>query len=316
MGKVKYTFLLAAFKTHYLKETITSILGQKYKDFLLVVSDDCSPEDVKGVVNQFDDKRLLYVRNDINIGGYKLVGHWNLQLKRDAQSDYVIMASDDDVYDNNFLIEIDKLVEKYPEVDEIRARCRIIGGTGELISVDDPADEYQTELQFSENLYNGRHIRSFANFVFKTEVLKNKGGFVNFPYAWYADAATTLMMAEHGVANTSHPLFSYRSSPLAISSTRNKQVIKGKMEATLMYYEWMDFYIRNMKFTKNVYNSGLMTSFIHLYRHDAFATIISYFSAHSLIEIIKIIRKLKTSEFFTYPSFGKELLLFYLGKFA
>ncbi len=314
MDTVKYTFLLAAFKTDYLKEAINSILNQSYKNFKLVVSDDCSPNNVKGVVDQFCDNRMEYVRNDHNIGGYHLVEHWNLQLHRDACSEYVIMASDDDLYDKDFLKTIDELTIKYPNVDLLRARCRIIDIKGDISYIDDPADEFQTELQFCENMYNCRHIRSFANFVFKLDSLKTKGGFINFPYAWYADAVSTLIMSHNGVAHTQVPLFSYRSSPLAISSTRNKIVIKGKMEAALMNYKWMNKFIQDLDYKDNKLNNNLITSFISLFRHDAFATIISYWGAFSIVEKIKIFKLLKEGAYFSLPSFGKELFIYYMGK--
>ena len=317
MYKTKYSFLLAAWKTAFLEQTIKSILNQTYKDFTLIISDDCSPDNIKSIVDQFKDERIEYKRNEKNIGGYNLVDHWNLQLQRDAQSDYVIMASDDDVYDEHFLEKIDELTLKYPQVDLLRARCCNTDAKGVVNFVDDPSDEYQTELHFAADLYNGRHIRSFANFVFKTETLKQKGGFINFPYAWYADAVSTLMMAENGVAHTIQPLFSYRGSGLAISGTRkDKTVCRGKMKAALMNYKWMNNYIKKMKFTQNSCNINLYNALIRNFRHDSYATMISYFWAFSFFEKVKIYKQIREGAFFSKPSFGKELFIFYMGKFA
>jgi len=317
MKEVKYTFCLAAWKIAFLEDTIKSILNQTYRDFLLVISDDCSPEDIKGIVSHFDDNRIIYIRNEKNIGGYNLVDHWNLQLNRDAHSEYVIMASDDDIYDEDFLSTIDTLTAKYPKVDLLRARCKNTDSKGIVNFIDDPSDEYQSELKFAADLYNGRHIRSFANFVFKTEAVKHKGGFINFPYAWYADAVSTLMMAKNGVAHTTKPLFSYRSSGLAISgTTKSEDITRGKMEAALMNYDWMNSYIGNMKFEQTAYNTNLYNTLIRNSRHDSYATIISYFWAYSLLEKIGIYKRIKKETYFSKSSFGKELFLFYMGKFA
>lgn len=315
IDRPKYTFCLAAWKTAFLKEMIESILNQSYTDFRLVISDDCSPEDVKGVVNLFNDKRISYIRNPKNIGGYHLVDHWNLQLQRDANSDYVIMASDDDVYHKDFLKNIDELTIKHPQVDMLRARCKNTDAEGVVNFVDDPSDELQNELHFAADLYNGRHIRSFANFVFKTKTLKERGGFIFFPYAWYSDAVTTLMMAQNGVAHTLLPLFSYRGSSLAISGNiTNKSVIRGKMEATLMYYEWMNNYIKKLQYINNPLNSHYINEVIKNFNHDAYATILSYFGAHTISEKISIYKKIKQSPFFSKASFCKELTFFYLGQ--
>lgn len=69
--KVNYTFLLPAYKAAYLKEAIQSIVDQTIDGWQLIVSDDCSPEDIFSVVQQFDDERIVYRRNENNIGGGK-----------------------------------------------------------------------------------------------------------------------------------------------------------------------------------------------------------------------------------------------------
>lgn len=315
MERPKYTFCLAAWKTEFLKEMIESILNQSYENFKLVISDDCSPENIKGIVDLFKDKRISYIRNDKNIGGYHLVDHWNLQLQRDANSDYVIMASDDDIYHKDFLKNIDELTIKYPQVDMMRARCNNTDAEGVVNFIDDPSDELQDELHFAADLYNGRHIRSFANFVFKTKALKERGGFINFPYAWYSDAVTTLMMAKNGVAHTNQPMFSYRGSILAISGTiSNKSVIRGKMEAALMNYKWMNKYLDNLQYVQTPLNNNYIKELIRNFNHDAYATIISYFWAHTFTEKISIYNKIRQSQYFSKKSFYKELLLIYLAK--
>ena len=69
MNNIKYTFLLPAYKAKYLKEALDSLLDQTYKDFKIIVSDDNSPEDIRGIVDSFDDVRIEYRKNKNNIGG-------------------------------------------------------------------------------------------------------------------------------------------------------------------------------------------------------------------------------------------------------
>jgi len=52
----------------YIKETISSILNQTYTDFEFLIIDDGCNYDLKQIVNSFNDKRILYYKNDINIG--------------------------------------------------------------------------------------------------------------------------------------------------------------------------------------------------------------------------------------------------------
>lgn len=99
---MKYSFLLPAFKSRFLKQAIESIISQTFFDFELIVSDDNSPENLKSIVDEFDDKRIVYRRNEKNIGAERMVDHWNLLLSV-AKGDYVIMAADDDTYEAEFL---------------------------------------------------------------------------------------------------------------------------------------------------------------------------------------------------------------------
>ena len=45
---IKYSFVLPAYKSQFLKESIDSILAQSYKDFELIIVDDASPDDIGG----------------------------------------------------------------------------------------------------------------------------------------------------------------------------------------------------------------------------------------------------------------------------
>lgn len=66
----KYTFLLPAYKIEFFQEALKSILNQTYKDFQLIIQDDCSPYDLKSIVDLYkSDKRIYYYRNEENIGG-------------------------------------------------------------------------------------------------------------------------------------------------------------------------------------------------------------------------------------------------------
>ena len=53
----KVSFILPAWKTLFLHSAIESILRQTYRDIELVVVDDCSPQDIKSIVDSFGDPR-------------------------------------------------------------------------------------------------------------------------------------------------------------------------------------------------------------------------------------------------------------------
>lgn len=246
---MRYTFLLPAYKKSFLDKAIRSILNQTYTDFKIIISDDCSPEDLYSVVKEFsDDTRLTYRRNEKNIGGTSLVAHWNMLLDL-CDTDYFILASDDDLYLPHFLEEIDKLVEKYPTVDLFHSRAQCINGKDEIFKIDPLYKEYVTQLEYFEQLDYYNHIECIANYVFKTEVLKKNGGFVDFPLAWSSDTATCNIMAVNGVVNTSYVYFCFRMSGLNISSqpVENKKISRLKFKAFCEYDTFMSDILKNLK---------------------------------------------------------------------
>ena len=246
---MKYTFLLPAFKGKYLDVALTSILSQTYTDFKVVVSDDCSPEDLQSIVAKYDgDTRVSYRRNEKNMGSKNLVSHWNLLLGL-CDTEYCILASDDDVYAPNFLAEIDVLVEKYPKVDLLHARAKCIDANGATFKEDALYHEHVTQLEYFEQLDYYNHIECVANYVYRTETLKAIGGFVDFPLAWSSDTATCNLMAKNGVVNTKDVLFGFRMSGINISSQTNdnKAVSRLKFKACCMYDEMMDNVLKSLK---------------------------------------------------------------------
>lgn len=248
MTQTKYTFLLPAFKAQFFEEALRSIQNQTFSDFKVLVSDDCSPEPLKEIFDKFsEDIRFEYRRNETNIGGKNLVEHWN-KLVNICNTDYLIMASDDDVYDPRFLEEIDKLSVKYPKISLLRTRVKRINTKGETIEEGNSYDEYADTLQFIKDLYKPGRIKCVANYVYKTKDLKKRKGFVDFPLAWYSDFYTAILMSEKGVATTAEILFGFRVSPISISySKKNKKSYSLKMDATLKYADEMYNKISELK---------------------------------------------------------------------
>ena len=259
---MKYTFLLPAYKAAYLDEALQSILAQTYTDFNVVISNDCSPQDLDSIVERYlDDPRVSYRCNEENMGKNSLVSHWNLLLSL-CESEYFILASDDDVYSPRFLEEIDCLVNEYPKVELFHARAQCINESGEVFKEDALYKEYVSQIEYFEQLDFYNHIECIANYVFHTESLKLKGGFVDFPLAWSSDTATCNIMAEKGAVNTAEVLFSFRMSGLNISSqpVEDKKVSRQKYKAFCMYDKFMWDLLESIKPNNDLLSQTIYTN--------------------------------------------------------
>ena len=240
----KYTFLLPAYKAQYLEKALLSIKKQNYKDFNVIVSDDCSPEDIKSIYARIvgDDSRFVYRRNDVNMGGKSLVSHWNLLVDL-CNTEFFIMASDDDVYEPDYLEEIDELTVRYSNVDLFRGRTKIIDENDELQLNDQLYPEIMDQAHFFYVCFSNSFISCEPNYCYRTSVLKTKGKYVDFPSAWFSDDATHLLMAENGCATTKDVVFGFRNSRISISNTWMKSDdARKKVEASFAFNRWIEDY--------------------------------------------------------------------------
>ena len=238
---VKYSFVLPAYKAHFFKEAIDSILSQTYKDFELIIVNDASPEDLDSIVKQYDDSRIRYYVNKENLGGKDLVAQWNHCLEY-AKGDYVILASDDDVYSSLYLEKMDELVCKYPDVNVFRPRVQIIDSNGVVTHTFSDAKELMNEVEYMYHWMMGAIGSGVPYFIFKKIVLLQYGGFKNFPSAWGSDDATVIDLAKNCIAFHSDVLFSFRMSGNNISSLKNnKQQLRLKLKAYIHFEKWLKY---------------------------------------------------------------------------
>lgn len=238
----KFSIAIPAFKSKFLKECIQSILDQSYKEFELIILNDCSPEPIDEVVNQFSDHRILYFKNQKNVGAEHVVDNWNSCLDK-ANGDFFVMMGDDDKMDINYLKEFVGLIAKYNDLDVFHCRSIVIDEIGNPKGLTVSWPQYETVY---ENMYHRvKNLRQqyISDFVYRISVLRKNGGFFKLPLAWASDDITSyIAMAEKGIAHTQTPVFYYRENSMTISSTGNRQL---KMEAILLEHQWLNQFINN-----------------------------------------------------------------------
>ena len=64
-----FSVVIPSYKGRYLGEAIDSVIAQTCGDWELIVVNDCSPEDLGGVVGpRLSDSRIRYFVNERNLG--------------------------------------------------------------------------------------------------------------------------------------------------------------------------------------------------------------------------------------------------------
>ena len=256
---MKYSFILPAYKARFFKEALDSILAQTYKDFELIIVNDASPEDLTSVVKSYDDPRIRYYINEENIGGKNLVAQWNHCLEY-ANGEYVILASDDDLYHLEYLEKMNVLVDKYPEVNVFRPRVQLVDDTNNIIHIEGYFDEYISQLEYLY-LWTNQWIESgIPYYIFKKSALEEVSGFADYPLAWFSDDASVLRLSKNGMAISNQILFSFRYSGISITTTLNSEKkLQKKILATRMFYDEVTSFLNQFK-ANNKYQQYLVSS--------------------------------------------------------
>jgi glycosyltransferase involved in cell wall biosynthesis len=99
-------------RSRLLKEAIESALAQDYPNLCVAVLDNASSDDTQAVVRSIADPRLLYVRNETNIG---CMPNWNRAIELNT-SPYFCLFSDDDVMLPGFIRESSIILDENPNV--------------------------------------------------------------------------------------------------------------------------------------------------------------------------------------------------------
>lgn len=126
--KPKVSVVLPAYNAEkYIAQSIESILGQTFKDFELIIINDCSQDKTWGIIEKFAkrDKRILAISNTKNL---KLANSLNKGIEL-AKGKYIArMDADDWSYPDRLETQY-RFMEKHPKVG-------IVGGSMNVCSED------------------------------------------------------------------------------------------------------------------------------------------------------------------------------------
>jgi glycosyltransferase involved in cell wall biosynthesis len=230
---------LPVVKIEFLESAIKSVLNQSFKDFELIILNNGSPHNVKEIVDKFTDDRIKYYENNEMI---PIIENWNKVLNY-ASGEYFVLFSDDDIYEKDFLSELNSLTEQYPNVNLFHTRVRIINEKNETSYLAPSAPSYETAADFIWHRIKNYRLQYAQDFMVKTSALREIGGFVDLPNAWGSDDATWYRIANKGgVAASNRILCNWRESNFNLARKAN---VEEKLAAVKAFKNWLDDFIKN-----------------------------------------------------------------------
>lgn len=110
----KVSVLMPVYKTQeaYLRQAIESILNQTFTDFEFLILDDCPDDDREEIVKSYNDKRIKYSKNDINLG----ISVSRNKLIDMAQGEYLAVFDHDDISVPIRLEKEVKYLDEHPDI--------------------------------------------------------------------------------------------------------------------------------------------------------------------------------------------------------
>lgn len=113
----------------FLRPAIESILNQTFRDFELIVIDDCSMDSTPQILREFKDERMRVARNERNLG----IAETTNKGIAAARGEYIALQDHDDLsWPTRFECEV-AFLNSHPQVGMVGSSCNVMDEAGTLV---------------------------------------------------------------------------------------------------------------------------------------------------------------------------------------
>ena len=206
----------------YLKESIESIVNQTYKNWELLIVDDCSTDKSADIARKYEraDRRIRYYKNEENL---RLPRNLNKGFSL-TKGDYLTWTSDDNKFKPEALEKMHQALVEDREAQFVFASCRVINDEGKKI-------EYITVNESSKKKIIGMNSVG-ACFMYTRKVYETIGEY-NPQLLLVEDFDYWQRICAHYKAITINDiLYEYRWHDGALTSTMRRDSFNRTLEKT------------------------------------------------------------------------------------
>lgn len=216
----------------YIRQSIESVINQTFKDWELIVVNDCSSDRTKEIVKEYlsKDRRINLINNDMN---YKLPRSLNIGFEA-ARGEYLTWTSDDNLYKPFAVEKMLQFLETNKQYFMVRADMEMIDDMGKRIS-------YSPEFR-NGSIYMQNYVG--ACFLYRRQVMEKVGEYDTALFG-VEDYDYWLRAYEifGEIASISEPLYEYRVHGESVSQTKKSIVDINRKQ---MYLKHMDFIVKSV----------------------------------------------------------------------
>lgn len=113
----------------YLGQAIQSVLAQTYRDFELIVVDNCSEDNTPEILSALNDPRLVVFHQEQPVSGLR---NFAAGLSR-SSGEYVAFLSDDDWWHEDFLLVAAQILQAKPHIDLLFFDHWVVDAEGQVL---------------------------------------------------------------------------------------------------------------------------------------------------------------------------------------
>lgn len=191
------SFCISTYKRPlFLRETLESILLQKFSNYEVIISDNDIEQSGKGIVESFNDTRFKYFGNKENLG---MKRSFNKSLERSTGNFIVMIADDDPVYPE-MLSTLYNLHQRFPGYG------MYLGGCDWFCKSQNVGKMYGFKVGTNSCLSN-EHDIDYCKAFSANEFLRELFGFGIFPHYLWSTAIVKreILLAAGGVPEYGTP---------------------------------------------------------------------------------------------------------------
>lgn len=166
----------------YLRERIDSVLNQTYRDFEVIILDDCSTDNSSDIIESYRSHTKIgqIIFNEHNSGSTFIQWKRGLEL---AQGEWIWIAESDDWCVPHFLERMVGFIDNHPELGLCYSNSKLVDSDNneiythfwsDLLNAKDFSLDYvrEKQMEFADHLIFQNNILNASAVVVRKEVLK------------------------------------------------------------------------------------------------------------------------------------------------
>lgn len=195
----------------YLRQSIESVLSQTFKDWSLIIVDDCSTDLSPAIMSEYAklDNRIRVIHNKVNS---KIPGSLNNGFEK-ASGKYYTWTSDDNIYEYDAIEKMVNYLDNHSDTGLVYSNMQFIDGEGNETGI------YESE---PEDIFSNNCIG--ACFMYRADIAKKAG---KYNTDWFLVEDYEYWLRIRNICKIGHInelLYKYRRHEKSLSETRMIQI--------------------------------------------------------------------------------------------